>query len=207
MFEEVLDQRAQSVLEALGRTESVRPFYLAGGTALALHMGHRYSLDFDWFTEREFDPGVLQKQLAKLPQFNVISRTEGSLIVEIERIESSFFQLECPLLKPAIPYKGISIASLQDILCMKLAALWQRGAKRDYVDIYFGIRKAVSLNELLDLMKKKYSEFAFSEYHCLRSLSFFDDVADEPMPRMREDVSWDEVKAYLTEESRRFLGL
>jgi hypothetical protein len=193
-------------LEALGRTQAVRPFYLAGGTALALHLGHRYSFDFDWFTEEQFDPEALQKGLAGLPGFNIIRQTEGSLIVEIERIESSFFHVAHPLIRPVAPYKGVSIASLQDVLCMKLAALWQRGAKRDYIDIYFGIRKAVSLNELLDLMKEKYSAFAFSEYHCLRSLSYFDDVENEPMPQMREEVTWDEIKKFLTDESRRFLG-
>jgi len=206
VFEQVLAQRPKSVLEALGRTQAVRSFYLAGGTALALHLGHRYSQDFDWFTEARFDPDALQKRLAGLPGFNIIRQTEGSLIVEIESIESSFFQVEHPLIRPAVLYKGISIASLQDVLCMKLAALWQRGAKRDYVDIYFGIRKAVSLNDLLGLMKEKYREFAFSEYHCLRSLSFFDDVENEPMPRMREEVTWDEIKKFLTDESRRFLG-
>jgi len=206
VFEQVLDQQPKSVLEALGRTQAVRSFYLAGGTAVALYLGHRYSQDLDWFTEAQFDPDVLQKRLAGLPGFNIIRQTEGSLIVEIESIESSFFHVEHPLIRPAVPYKGISVASLQDVLCMKLAALWQRGAKRDYVDIYFGIRKALSLNELLDSMKEKYSKFSFSEYHCLRSLSYFDDVENEPMPRMREEVTWDEIRKFLTDESRRFLG-
>lgn len=206
MFEQVLAQQPKSALEVLSQTPVLRQFYLAGGTALALYLGHRYSLDFDWFSEKKFDPKVLQKALVTLPAFNVISQTEGALVVEIEGIESSFFQHEHPLIRPTVDYKRISIASLEDLLCMKLAALWQRGAKRDYVDIFFGIRKAIPLEKLLSLMKEKYSEFAFSEYHCLRSLSFFDDVENEPMPQMREEVTWDEIKSYLTAESRRFFG-
>ena len=86
---------------------------------------------------------------------------------------------------------------------MKLVALSQRAAKRDYVDISVGLQSGLTLRELLDLMKRKYAGVDYSEYHFVRSLTFFDDVEKDPMPYMFAPLSWEAVRSFLCEEVRR----
>ena len=85
---------------------------------------------------------------------------------------------------------------------MKLAAIGQSAAKRDYVDLFFGLQEGLSLRELLDSMKRKYASVDYSEYHLVRSLAYFDEVEAEPMPTLLADVSWEQICAALHEEIR-----
>ena len=206
MFEQVLAQSAQSLLERLSRCAMISPFYLAGGSALALQLGHRTSQDLDWFTESAFDAGWLAGELTAIAPIKVTEQKSGTLVAIVGGIEVGFYRYAFPLLFATKSYCGCAVASWKDILCMKLAAIGQSPAKRDYVDLFFGLQKELSLRELLDLMKRKYSSVNYSEYHLVRSLTYFDDVEAEPMPTMLVDVGWEQVRATLHEEVRR-LGL
>ena len=224
MFEQVLAQPTQSLLERLGRTEAIRQFYLASGTGLALQLGHRISQDLDWFSEDEFDPTWLAGELAAIGPTQVTEQKSATLVAIVEGIEAGFYRYAFPLLFPAESYCDCAVASWKDILCMKLAAIGQSAAKRDYVDLFFGLQEGLSLRELLDSMKRKYSakvtqasclhqeggkqtrclryELEYSEYHLVRSLAYFDEVEAEPMPTLLADVSWEQICAALHEEIR-----
>ncbi|MBS3920107.1 MAG: nucleotidyl transferase AbiEii/AbiGii toxin family protein [Deltaproteobacteria bacterium] len=173
-----------------------RHFYLGGGTAIALCLGHRHSIDFDWFSgERIADPLHLAEDIRdKGSPFVTGQIDRGTLHGTISGIRMSFLEYRYPLLKPLIFYSEdlCQIASLEDLACMKLSAIAQRGSKKDFLDVYaLGLRR-ISLKNMVQLYQKKYS--VQDTAHILYGLSFFDDADKERMPKMYWDVDWRTVK-------------
>jgi predicted nucleotidyltransferase component of viral defense system len=200
VYFEILDAKRRAMLPRLQFLRDDYGFYLAGGTALALQIRHRRSVDFDFYTPREFKPLALYKRLERL-DVRTGSRhvAEGTLMALVNGIEMSFFQYSYPLLRPLVSTEYLNLLSVQDIAAMKMVSIVQRGAKRDYVDLYFLLKKH-SLEDLLSLTEKKYS--IFNRYLGLRALVYFDD-AEKDVSRARlemlERAEWDQVKKTLVE--------
>lgn len=171
-------------------------FYLAGGTALALHLGHRRSVDFDWFLPNEMgSPERIQQIFHDNDiQFETTSVDRGTLHGTIQGIRFSFLEYRYPLLKSRIewPGRGITIADKKDLACMKLSAIAQRGSRKDFVDVYALLKEGFQLEELLEDYKEKYQQNSVGPV--LYGLSYFDEAEDEPMPVMLWDISWSEIK-------------
>lgn len=192
--EEVLSPRQHSVLRRLTPFLSASPFYLAGGTALALQLGHRRSVDFDWFSEDPIDdPLRLASEIGAAGAPLVVDRTEkGTLHGTVGRVRVTFLEYRYPLLRPPLKTAaGLRLASLEDIACMKLAAVAQRGSKKDFVDLY-ALGRHLSLAEMLRLYRRKYA--VIDPGHLLFALSFFDDADAERLPTMLRPCEWAVVK-------------
>ncbi len=127
MFENIMSVERHSLLEQLVNTDLVRNFYLAGGTATALYLGHRWSEDLDFFTDCDFDPFRLVTELAKLEDFLLTGQEPGTVHCFINGVKLSFLHYPYPLLEKSQIYKGVRLASLKDIALMKMVALIQRG--------------------------------------------------------------------------------
>jgi len=115
-------------------------YYLAGGTALALYLGHRTSLDFDFYTSSEFDREEILNLLKKNwgeENITVSSLEKNFFIGEINKVNVSVFHYPYKLLANLVNLRNISLASLDDIAAMKIIAVIQRPAKRDYIDLYY----------------------------------------------------------------------
>jgi len=184
-------------------------FYLGGGTAIALCLGHRHSIDFDWFSgERIADPLRLAQDIRDKGSRLVTGQIDrGTLHGTISGIRVSFLEYRYPLLKPLIscPDNLCQIASLEDLACMKLSAIAQRGSKKDFVDIYaLGLRR-ISLKNMLELYQKKYS--VRDTAHLLYGLSFFDDADKERMPKIYWDVNWRTVKKTIRGWVKEIVGI
>lgn len=203
MFGSVLSQNAQDTLAALGKSGLVKDAYLAGGSALALHFGHRYSIDFDFFSRETFDPHLLSEQLKKLGEFQEVAAKGISLIGELNKIKLSYFQYNYPLVEPTSSFLNVSIAHPHDIAAMKLVALMDRGTKRDFIDLYEMIKNGITLEMMLKIYDKKYVRLSENLYSLITALQYFDDAKAEEMPKMIKAVHWDEVKNFFTGESRR----
>ena len=136
MFRGILTEAQQTVLELLSRVGEARSFYLAGGTALALHLGHRRSRDFDFFRGKDFLPQDLLSSLRETGTIRVLQEASGTLTVMLREVPTSFFRYDYPLLRPLheSPW-GLSLADPEDIAVMKLAALAGRGSRKDFVDL------------------------------------------------------------------------
>lgn len=107
-------------------------------------------------------------------------------------VRVSFLEYRYPLLRPAVVARdGIRMASLEDIACMKLAAIAQRGAKKDFVDLY-ALGRRFPLAEMVSLYRKKYSTRDVG--HLLHALSYFDDADREPMPRLLRRWTWPAIR-------------
>lgn len=198
---EALNKAQRKIISQLGPTINKDCFYLGGGTAIALHLGHRKSVDLDWFTQSEFrNPLNFSQELRNRNikiEVNDISR--GTLHGVIKGVRVSFFEFKYPLLKPLIKVEEINcnIASLEDLACMKLSAVAQRGSKKDFIDIYTIGMIHTPLKKMLLYYKKK---FAVKDIgHLLYALVFFEDAERERMPEMFIKVDWAKIKKTITE--------
>jgi len=171
-------------------------FYLAGGTALAIHLSHRISVDLDWFTPNSFADGMILAQSLRNSNIDldVEQVSSGTLHGSVKGVRVSFLQYQYPLLKPLERWNEMScpLASLEDLACMKLSAIAQRGARKDFCDIYTLGKKSFSLSQMLGFYQKKFSIRDIGSV--LYGLVYFDDAEGERMPRMLLDVSWREIR-------------
>lgn len=167
-------------------------FYLAGGTAVFYYLNHRNSIDLDFFTFNEIDLRKYQKLFAT-SELNLISK--DTLHAVAEGINVSFFYYPYSLLKPLTRLEIINIASLEDILCMKIGAVISRGSRKDFIDIYF-IMKNLKINakEAITLFKKKYGEC--NDILIRKAMVFFEDAEKEPEIATVKRVSWEKVKKF-----------
>ncbi len=182
-------------------------FYLAGGTGLALQIGHRISEDFDFFTFRKFDNGKLFDQLKKsLSEFNlsIIQNEEDTLTIMINNeVKSSFFKVDYENILPLIKTENAQIAQAKEIGVMKLLAL-TRALFKDYVDIYF-ILKEYPLEDLILLAKKKHPEFQESIY--LKCLLSYGDIEKIPIVYMPDnETSPQEIFKFIESAAVSFLS-
>lgn len=187
-------------LVAEGRLES---WTLAGGTGLALQLGHRYSEDLDFFRSEPFAPDRLAVELAETGDTTIQSRSADTLHAVVAGLRLSFLRSEAPLLFPGIDYRGLTIADPRDIAVMKVVAIGGRGSRKDFVDLYFYIQGGGTLEGIFSLLERRFEGLDYNEYHLLKSLAHFDDAESEPMPRMIRDVKWETMRSALEAEVRR----
>lgn len=206
LHEGVLSSRQRAQLRRLSPLAVERGFYLAGGTGLALHLGHRRSVDFDWFTAKALpDPLRLAADLRDEGLLLVVESSErGTLHARVGGVRASFLEYRYRLLRPLVAAPGaLLLASLEDIACMKLAAIAQRGAKKDFIDLY-ALGQRFQLEEMVLLYQKKYSTRDVG--HLLHALSYFDDADREPMPRLLRRWTWPAIRDTVKDCVRELAG-
>lgn len=205
---DILTAVQKKALQRLGPFALREDFYLGGGTAVALQLGHRRSVDFDWFTSAHLADSL--RLAASLGQEKIPFTTgqveHGTLHGSVYRVRVSFFDYAYPLLKPAFHWKEYScpLASLADLACMKLAAITQRGSKKDFIDIYALGRERYSLEDMLTWYRTKYDVADIG--HVLYGLSYFDEAEKERMPFMRWDVDWKDIRKTIQAWVKRCAG-
>ncbi len=204
----ILSREQNEVLERLKKSVlSNNLFYLAGGTGLAIILAHRKSYDFDFFSKDQFSTEKLLEIIVKSFEEDEVILSEikeDTLIVFINNIQVSFFQYNYPLLKNIIKKDGLCIASLEDILAMKVIAIIQRGTKKDFIDLWTIIKeKKYSLQDTFIFCKTKYGK-AFSESIALKALTYFKDAEEETPDEEESNFSWESIKKYLIENCRKY---
>jgi predicted nucleotidyltransferase component of viral defense system len=185
------------------KPEILTQFYLSGGTALSLQLGHRESEDLDFFSEQPFQPQEIEQWLSPLGTLSQTELEKGTLNTFLNGVKLQFLAYPYPLLEPFVMWQGIQISSVIDIACTKLQTIGMRGYKKDFIDIYF-LLKSYSLETLFTYTRKKYSNSDYSEAHLLKSLIYFTDAEDQPMPKMHLKVSWDQIKEELVSAVKSF---
>ncbi|MEW5758106.1 MAG: nucleotidyl transferase AbiEii/AbiGii toxin family protein [Candidatus Omnitrophota bacterium] len=203
MFTETLSKETKDALILLGKTAFFDKAYLAGGTACALQLGHRISVDLDFFTPEEFDTSVLADGLRKAVGFKLEQQRWATLLGTINEAKFSIFYYKYPVLFGSNPLFNINILDLRDIAAMKIDAISTRGIKRDFIDLYFLCQSGISLKDMLLFYDRKYGTLASNIIHIQKSLVYFIDADVSIMPRMLKKISWEEVKKYFEAEVRK----
>jgi hypothetical protein len=200
-FWETITEEQRQVIDQIGPYTLEKRMYLAGGTAVALHVGHRKSVDLDWFSlDAIADPMSMADEIRSAGVPLELSSTErGTLHGTVLGVRVSILHYGYPLLQQAesLPGFGCQLASLPDLAAMKLVAVSQRGSRKDFVDIYaIGVGK-LSLEDMLAAYRQRYSVTDVSRI--LYSLVYFTDADVEPMPAMLWNVDWKEMKRTIQE--------
>jgi len=193
---EILPKRQKLLFDSLSGSDWIEKFYLAGGTALALQIAHRRSIDFDFFAEQEFDTWAVRKKLALLGDYRLSSESEQILDGRLNTVRISFFNLPYKLIRPATRFKHMRIVSREDIAAMKLAAISMRGSRKDFIDLFF-LLKEFSLDEMIHFYEQKYGKKEENVYCVLKGLVYFADAEERPMPGLLRRVSWRDVKKHV----------
>lgn len=201
MFEKVLSKQAIETVNILA--PSLKDFYLAGGTGLAIQIGHRRSRDLDFLTSKMFNVDAI---LSSITSDKVLLAESGTIHFELNGIRISLLFYNVPLIYPVINWNNIHVADIRDIAAEKIKTISQRGAKKDFIDLY-AILKIYSIHEVCYFFKERFRNFDINYYHILKSLVFFEDAEHEPSPDMLvsgRDWEWEVIKRYFLDNIKTF---
>ncbi|PIP27370.1 MAG: hypothetical protein COX30_02240 [Candidatus Moranbacteria bacterium CG23_combo_of_CG06-09_8_20_14_all_39_10] len=204
MYPETINKRTKSVLAKIAKLDFVQNFYLAGGTALAIQLGHRESIDLDFFSREKFSAQKLKYELSKIGKLAVDYEDEDTLNGTLDDVKVSFFYYGYAQSFDLVKYENIFLADERDIAAMKIDTISARGSKKDFVDIYFLMQRH-SLSQLIGFFEEKYKNIRYNKLHILKSLIYFADANDNPDPLMLMDFDWEKIKTFLEQEVRMIL--
>lgn len=196
MHPRVLDANAWELISDLVAADITKNWTLCGGTGLALQFGHRTSFDLDFFRYESFEPEQLLGRMAGIGQVEILTRAERTLHAHIRGMRISFLGLESPLLFESIAYRGLQLGDPRDIATLKFVAIGGRGSRKDFVDLYFYLRQSPGLEHLFELLEQRDSRIDWNRYHLMKSLTYFADAEEEPMPNMLKPVEWEEIREF-----------
>ena len=180
------------LLKKLQSLPFLEKFYLVGGTAIALHLGHRMSVDLDLFSFEDFDTAQLQEKLSEnFAKMDQVMLSSGTLLCFLENIKTDFIRYKYPPQYPSFEEHGIRLLALEDLIPMKLSAIAGRGKKKDFYDVYF-LLKHFRLSAMLSLYEAKFENS--SVFHLLKSLVYFEDAEPDADPVLIEKAPWASVK-------------
>ncbi len=178
-------------------------WYLAGGTALALQVGHRQSVDLDFFTaKKKFREVALERKLLASGQWMTAFRQEGTVYGTFMEAKASFiaYPFFVPA-KPFIPCGALRILDASDIAVMKIIAMSQRGRKRDFVDLYWYCHNREPLEDVIARVPVQYPGQRHNIPHFIKSLTYFDDADRDPMPKIFFKAEWSGIKRFFRKEA------
>jgi len=203
---EAIPPLLRELLAEIGQMPFAGRFYLAGGTALALRLGHRVSVDLDFFSDvDELDDDSRAEIVAAFTQrraIEVLEDVSGNLLMKVEDTHVGFFSYGYPLLEPPAEVLGVRVAGLLDIGMMKLDALISRGARKDFYDLHF-IAQRIPLEEMLHQGPVKYPYARDYEMMALTSLTYFENADQQMAIESFPPTDWETVKDFFVAEARR----
>jgi hypothetical protein len=204
-----LAKEQRRALDRLKGIQGIDRFYLAGGSAIAIHLHHRRSLDLDLFSlSPDVNLGVvLDSFRAALPDVKVLGMTDAALRVMIAGVPVDLVRYPYPpLTRPEPGPEGFPVAGLRDLAVMKLAAIARRGLRRDFWDLYEITSSSMTLREVADAYLERFGVAEADLYHVLRALTYFDDAEREPAyPAGLTATKWEKVKRFFNEEAPKLL--
>ena len=211
MHPEAIEPKSKDNLMILKNGENgnlLNDFYLAGGTAVALHLGHRLSHDLDFFSAKPFDGVLLKSRISELGNYEDDVSRDNNTIGSFNGTKLSFMYFKPGLTEAPQQFAGVTIASLKDLMTMKVSAISQRGAKRDFIDLYFIMKKLeMSIADVMLHYFEKYKDFKPNPLHALKSLTYFEDAEKEIMPDMTAPVQWPEIKGFFEGQKKGIVQL
>ncbi len=200
MHVEILNKQQAELLPYLKKFQ--RTFYLVGGTAIALHIGHRRSIDFDLFTSSKLVKYRIKSKVNEIPLKQIpIFEDYDQLHLHLNNVKLTFFSFPFSVPHPVAVESVISMPSLLSLASMKAFALGRRSKWKDYVDLFFILKNHYTIQEV---SKEACTNFPsqFSEKLFREQLVFFKDIDfSEPVEYMASAVPEDEIKNFLIEKA------
>jgi hypothetical protein len=202
---EALTPETQQAFYQAASLPFIGQFYLAGGTGLALHLGHRFSVDLDFFSPAPDAVGpdaraVLREALDD-PTLSITHDKDATFVATWRGVGISFFRLHLyPLVQEPVLVDAMRVATVEEIGAMKLASIIGRGTRKDLVDLYY-ILQQVSVERLFEVAAVKYARVRSFAISATLALAYFEDAEALPMPPMIDPTSWATMKRFLERQA------
>jgi hypothetical protein len=193
-----------ATLELLKNLLKIKPLEnlrLVGGTCLALRIGHRKSIDLDFFGKIDLLELETGSYLRHFEEVNLLKKTSNIHVYMINAIKVDIVNYQYPWVEKVHLIDGIPLAGFPDIGAMKLAAITGRGTKKDFIDLYFLLKK-YSLAELVNFYLSKYHDGSI--FLVIKSLTYFEDADKEIAPEMFQKVEWSKVKESINQSVNEY---
>ena len=202
LFTEVVSASTLDLLRKLQSLPDFADLRLVGGTSLALQIGHRISVDLDFFGKEDSSLDELTDLISKFASVSPLSSSRLMRFLIVNGVKVDIVNYPYPWIDSPVISDGLVLAGIKDIAAMKLSAITNRGTKKDFIDYYFLLQR-FSLDELIEFYKQKYSDYQL--FTALKSLTFFEDAENDPMPKMIQPVDWSVVKSSICERVSAYL--
>ena len=205
LHQETVDRSTLELLIKLQGKDYLKGFYLVGGTALALTMGHRKSIDIDLFSDFNFDTGAMLENLSADFPFKLYFSANNTLKGSINGIQVDILAHRYPLVCEPLVIDDISMLSREDIAAMKLNAISVSGQRvKDFIDIFY-LLDLYSVEEMIGFYKIKYLQY--NEVNVLKSLTWFEDVdlSDWPVILKTPKLKWGTITKKIKDATNIFL--
>lgn len=207
MHHEALTNTSRLLLPYLSKIKS---YYLCGGTAIALQIGHRVSVDFDFFSDKKI-PYTLYSQIQKILPENITIKpsvnNSDELTFFANNTKVTFLYYPFPLVKPLVDLNGYQLASIQELGAIKAYTIGRRGEYKDYIDLYYLLyEEHTTLQEIIELAKKKYKN-DFSDRLFLEQLIYLEDINTTEIILLKQDYfTKDQLKAFFEKQIKNFIS-
>ena len=201
MHPEALTKEAAQLLPKLKQFDA---FYLAGGTALALQIGHRISVDFDLFCQDDISKELLAEVKRIFPEFKgkispIINNPE-ELSALIGEVKVTFLKYPFPILNSFVDWDGLKMLDVLELSATKAYTIGRRGSFKDYVDLFFVLSENyANLDQIMGLAEKKYGN-EFNSRLFLEQLVYLDDVEETSILFLKKPVDKKQIEEFLVEE-------
>ncbi|MEO5570664.1 MAG: nucleotidyl transferase AbiEii/AbiGii toxin family protein [Bacteroidia bacterium] len=194
-----VEKEIYSLLKTIFSVEEIhKNFALAGGTSLALQLGHRTSIDLDIFSYNPFDTLKTEREISAQPglNFQLTDRTRSMLFAFINNVKCDFIHEPSRQIQPFIQHDGINYFHIEDIAAMKLHTVCGRGKRKDFFDIYV-LAENFGWKNMLKWFEMKYDSSQF--YFLLRSIHYFNDADEDAVINgiAPYTKNWEEIKEYI----------
>jgi hypothetical protein len=195
----IIAPKTFSLIQELQSMSDLEGFYLVGGTALALQMGHRNSVDIDLFCRENFDDTKIMEFLnLRFQSVSEVFRRPNTIICLINNVKTDFIKHDYKMLMPVVTEESITMLSKEDIAAMKLHAIVQSGKRlKDFIDIYF-LLQYFSMEQMIHYFSEKYTYS--NPMIALKAVNFFDDI-DENIdpPKLLQPLTTEQIKKRIQE--------
>lgn len=189
LYKETVETTTLELLASLQQEEILKDFFLVGGTALSLQIGHKISIDLDLFTQKPFGTENVLTVLEKKYNYHLDFQSKNSLKGEIGGVKVDLIAHQHPLCQDLIIINNIRMATLLEISAMKLNAIMVNGTRlKDFVDIAF-LSGFLSLNDMIKAYEIKYQ--TRNTITIIKSVSYFSDINyNEPIKLVATNFEW-----------------
>jgi predicted nucleotidyltransferase component of viral defense system len=191
-----------AILKTVMQMPEFRQFNLVGGTALALQIGHRISIDLDLFTHEEYEGDKILQALQSLGNLDTLVINPPFLQARLDDVKMDFLKFPYAFVRDYTETEGVRLVSIENIAIMKLLAIARRGVKKDFFDLYF-ILERYRLGKILQIFEAKLPHVDL--FHILKSLTYFDDAEPDGDPKMLIKTTWKNVKKVITQKVNDYL--
>jgi len=205
LYSQAIDPNTLELIKNLQQKDYLHGFHLVGGTALALKLGHRKSVDIDLFSDFSFDTSQILEKLSFDYSFNLYFSAANTLKGSINNVQIDLIAHRYPLVKEPVLIDNISMLSVEDIIAMKLNAISTSGQRvKDFIDVYYLLQTYI-LKDMLAYYNIKYKQY--NEVNILKSITYFNDVdlSDWPVILNNPMLKWNDVKKRIIKATMEFI--